>query len=224
MNAETPQADSSAKPTTDSDNEPVAVPDRLMVAMFLIVGVMVLPGTYTATLAAGGRTYTRKFTVVRDPRVNAPPAALAAQFRLQQRMVAGLTASYQAVNYVVAPRAALAARTEQAAGKTAATSTASAARSLDAELAALVTNGFGIVHRDLGRRYSDQFIADAMPTPSVVAGVDEPCKQLDATIASLAKLQATNIATLSAQFESVGLGALSAWKAPTAPACGASGR
>jgi photosystem II stability/assembly factor-like uncharacterized protein len=189
-----------------------------------IVGVMVLPGTYTATLSAGGRTYTRKFTVVRDPRVTASPAALAAQFRLQQRMVAGLTASYEAVNYVVALRAALAARTEQVAGKTAATSMASVARSLDAELAPLVTNGFGIVHRDLGRRYSDQFIADAMPTPSVVAGVDEPCKQLDATIASLAKLQATSIATLNVQFESAGLGALSAWKAPTAPACGGSGR
>jgi hypothetical protein len=100
----------------------------------------------------------------------------------------------------------------------------SAARSLDAELAALVTNGFGIVHRDLGRRYSDQFIADAMPTPSVVAGVDDPCKRLDETIASLAKLQTTSIATLNAQFESAGLGALSVWKAPTAPACGVSGR
>jgi hypothetical protein len=189
-----------------------------------IVGVMVLPGTYTATLSAGGRTYTRKFTVVRDLRVTASPAALAAQVRLQQRMVAGLTASYEAVNYVVALRAALAARTGQAAGKTAATSMASAAQSLDAEFASLVTNGFGIVHRDLGRRYSDQFIADAMPTPSVVAGVDEPCKQLDATIATLAKLQATSVATLNAQFESAGVGALPAWKAPTAPACGASGR
>jgi len=184
-----------------------------------IVGAMVLPGTYTATLTTGGRTYTRKFIVVRDPRVTASPAALAAQFRLQQRMVAGLTASYEGVNYVVALRAALAARSEQA-GNAASTSIASAARTLDTELASLITNGFGIVHRDLGRRYSDQFIADAMPTPSVVAGVDEPCKQLDATNASLAKLQATGIAALNAQLASAGLGALPARKTPTASACG----
>jgi photosystem II stability/assembly factor-like uncharacterized protein len=183
-----------------------------------IVGMMVLPGTYTATLTAGGHTYTRKITVVRDPRVAASPAALAVQFRLQQRMVAGLTASYEGVNHVVALRAAIAARSEQA------QSIASAARSLDTELASLAANGFGIVHRDLGRRYSDQFIADAMPTPSVVAGVDAPCKQLDATIASLGKLQTTSMATLNAQLVSAGLGPLPMWKAPAAPACGASSR
>ncbi|HEX8941819.1 MAG TPA: hypothetical protein VF785_01710 [Gemmatimonadaceae bacterium] len=181
-----------------------------------IVGMMVVPGTYTVTLTTGGHAYARKFTVVRDPRVAASPAALAAQFRLQHRMVAGLTASYEGVNYVMALRAALAANAARAA--------AVAAAPLDAELAALATNGFGVVHRDLGRRYSDQFIADAMPTPSVVAGVDEPCKQLDATIASLAKLQATSIAAVNAQLASAGLGRLPAWNAPAAPACGATVR
>jgi hypothetical protein len=178
-----------------------------------IVGMMVLPGTYTVTLTAGGHAYARKVTIVRDPRVTASPAALAAQFRLQQRMVSGLTASYEGVNYIVALRAAIAAAPID-----------SAARSLDAELESLATNGFGIVHRDLGRRYSDQFIADAMPTPSVVAGVDEPCKQLDATIATLAKLQATSIAALNARLASAGRGRLPAWKAPVAPACGAVAR
>jgi photosystem II stability/assembly factor-like uncharacterized protein len=189
-----------------------------------IVGMMILPGTYTATLTAGGRTYTRRLSVVRDPRVTTSPAALAAQFRLQQRMVAGLTASYEGVNYVVALRAALAARSEQAAGKAAAAPIASAARSIDGELVALAANGFGIVHRDLGRRYSDQFIADAMPTPSVVAGVDDPCKQLDETLVALAKLQTTSIAALNAQLGSARLDRLPAWKAPAGPACGASMR
>src|SRR5262249_29361637 len=41
MNAvETPQAEHAVKPTNESDNDPIAVPDRLMVAMFLIVGGM----------------------------------------------------------------------------------------------------------------------------------------------------------------------------------------
>jgi hypothetical protein len=131
--------------------------------------------------------------------VNVSSAALAAQFRLQQRMVAGLTASYEGVNYVQQLRAALTARGEQSIGRSDAAQIAAATQSLDSALASLVTTGFGVVHRDLGRRYSDQFIADAMPTPSVIAGVDEPCKQLDAAIASLQRLATTSIAALNAQ-------------------------
>jgi hypothetical protein len=149
-----------------------------------------------------------------------PAAALAAQFRLQQRMVAGLTASYNGVNYVEALRLALAERRAQSAGKAQAAQIASLAQSLDAALVPLAANGFGIVHRDLGRRYSDQFIADAMPTPSVIAGVDEPCKQLDATIAALRKLQSTSVAELNTLLTSSGLAQLPAWSPPAAPACG----
>jgi photosystem II stability/assembly factor-like uncharacterized protein len=186
-----------------------------------IVGTMVLPGTYTATLTVDGRKYVQPITIVRDPRVTVSAAALAAQFRLEQRMVAGLTASYEAVNYVQQLRAALTTRTEQATGRTAATQIASAARALDAELAALVTTGFGIVHRDLGRRYSDQFIADAMPTPSVIAGVDEPCKQLDATIGKLRSLETTSIAALNAQLTGAGLSALPPWTRAATRVCDA---
>ena len=57
-----------------------------------LVGPMVLPGTYTATLTVDGRSYSQPLTVVQDPRVAVPAAALAAQFRLQQRMVAGVAA------------------------------------------------------------------------------------------------------------------------------------
>ena len=88
-----------------------------------------------------------------------------------------------------------------------------AARSLDTTLARIANAGFGIVHRDLGRRYSDQFIADAAPTPSVVAGVDAPCQRLDATLASLRKLQSTTIAELDRARS------LPSWLPPAAPAC-----
>ena len=73
-----------------------------------LVGPMVLPGTFTVTLQVDGRRYTRPLTVVQDPRVDVPAAALAAQFRLQQRMVAGLAATYHAVRYVEQLSAALA--------------------------------------------------------------------------------------------------------------------
>jgi hypothetical protein len=78
----------------------------------------------------------------------------------------------------------------------------------------------GIVHRDLGRRYSDQFIADAMPTPSVVAGTDAPCRQLDATLDKLRALQSSSVAEVSSMLTRAGAGALPSWTAPKAPACG----
>jgi len=72
-----------------------------------LVGPMVLPGTYTAKLTVNGKSYTQPITVVPDPRVKLPAAALEAQFKLQQRMVAGIRATYDAVRYIQALRVAL---------------------------------------------------------------------------------------------------------------------
>jgi hypothetical protein len=180
---------------------------------------MVLPGTYTAKLTVGGRSYTQSFTIVADPRVHVPAAALVAQFRLQQRMVAGLTVSYEGFNYVTALRSALDSLPSRAQGAAARDQIVAIARSLDTALARIATAGFGIVHRDLGRRYSDQFIADAMPTPSVVTGVDSPCRQLDVTLDRLRKLQASSIAELNGLLARTGGAALPSWTPPAAAAC-----
>jgi photosystem II stability/assembly factor-like uncharacterized protein len=170
-----------------------------------LVGPMVLPGTYTATLTVNGRGYTQPITVVQDPRVNVPPAALAAQFQLQQRMVAGIDVTQQAYNYIQDVRAVLAKSKD------------AAAQTLDAALAPLVTGpgGFGIAHRDLARRLNDQLVADAEPTPSIVAGVDGPCQAIDAALDTLRRLQATNMAELNGK-----AGTLPSWTPPPAPACG----
>jgi len=122
-------------------------------------------------------------------------AALEAQFHLQQRMVAGLTASYDAFNYIQSLR------------------DAGVDRGMDSTLVALATNEFGIVHRDLGRRYSDQFIADAAPDSSIVAGVDGPCKQLDGAVERLRTLQRSVNANTNGR-------RLPTWAPPPAPACG----
>jgi hypothetical protein len=188
-----------------------------------IVGMMVLPGKYVATLTVDGRRYSRPLTIVRDPRVNVPATALAAQFRMQQRMVAGLTGSYEGVNHIQALRAALAARSEEASGKAGGAEIVSAAKTLDATLESLATTGFGIVHRDLGRRYSDQFIADAAPTASVLAGVDEPCKQLDRANESLRKMESTSVAALNGLLRSAGLAALPASAVAGTASCAGKG-
>ena len=163
-----------------------------------LVGPMVLPGTYSAKLTVDGRSYTQSVTVVADPRITATAAGLAAQFKLQQRMVAGITATYDAFNYIRQLHSALAARSD------------AAARELDTSLAALANGptGFGIAHRDLSRRLNDQLPADMEPTPSIVAGVDGPCAAIDAALDGLRKLQAG--------FDA----ALPKWTPPAAPACG----
>jgi len=128
--------------------------------------------------------------------------------------------SYEGFNYIQQLRTALAPLTDPTKTVAGAEQLAAAARSLDAALAPLASAGFGIVHRDLGRRYSDQFISDAMPSPSVIAGVDAPCKQLDTTLDGLRKLQATSVAELNGLLSRGRVATLPSWLAPAAPACG----
>src|SRR5207237_9894559 len=96
-----------------------------------IVGIMVPPGPYTATLTVGGRKHTQPIVVVPDPRVRVPSGTFAAQLQLQQRMVAGLTASYDAFNYVMALRAALDSAVNRTKNTPAGDEIARTARSLD---------------------------------------------------------------------------------------------
>ena len=188
-----------------------------------LVGPMVLPGAYTATLTVDGKGYTQPITVVQDPRVSVPPAGLTAQYQLEQRMVAGIAATYSGFNYVQALRDALAARKTAASTTGSAAAVASAAQALDTALAALANGpgSLGMAHRDLGRRLNDQLVADFAPTASVVAGVDVPCKSIDAAFDSLRKLLAGDVASLNAALTGAGLQTLPSWTPPAAPACGA---
>jgi hypothetical protein len=185
-----------------------------------IVGMMVLPGTYILTLKAGGHTYTQPLIIVPDPRVHVPATALAAQFRLEQRMVAGLTASYEGFTYVQQVRDALARLPDRTRTAANADQISAAAKVLDAAFAPLANAEFGIVHRDLGRRYSDQFIADALPTASVIAGVNAPCAQLDSAVLSVRKLQSTTVTQLNEMLVRDGVAALPSWNPPAPAACG----
>jgi hypothetical protein len=179
-----------------------------------LVGPMVLPGTYQATLTVNGRNYSQAITVVQDPRITVPAAALDAQFRLEQRMVAGLGATYHAVTYLQEMHAALTAPPANGSAN-------SDAASLDAALMALTTGpeGLGTAHRDLGRRLNDQLVSDAEPTPSVVAGVDGPCHAIDAALDELRRLQTTRVADVNTARARTGAKPLPAWTPPPAPAC-----
>ncbi len=169
-----------------------------------LVGPMVVPGTYSAKLTVDGRSYTQPITVIADPRIPITAAALNAQFHLEQRMVAGIAATYNAVNHVQQVRAEIAKRLQ------AAPADAAALKTLDAALAPLDGSAgvFGLAHRDLGRRLNDQLVADAQPTPSVSAGTDAPCAAIDKAIEALRQLDMKAV------------GDTPPWTPPAAPACG----
>jgi hypothetical protein len=143
-------------------------------------------------------------------------AALDAQFRLQQRMVAGITATYHAVNYVQQLRAAIAAHTPAAAS-----GAADALKTLDEAVAPLDGSGgvFGLAHRDLARRLNDQLVGDLQPTPSVISGVDAPCAAIGKGLDTLRQLQMTSLAELNAALPRTA-GPLPAWRVPDGPPCG----
>jgi hypothetical protein len=109
-------------------------------------------------------------------------------------MVAGIAATYQAFNFIQQLR------------------TNAAVQALEAALADIASGpaGLGAAHRDLARRLNDQLVADADPTPSIVDGVDGPCRAIDAALDRLRDLQAKNPS----------IAPLTAWKAPAPPACG----
>jgi photosystem II stability/assembly factor-like uncharacterized protein len=186
-----------------------------------LVGPMVTPGAFTATLRVAGSSYTQSISVVQDPRVSIAPSALTAQFELQQRMVAGIAATYRAFNYVQDLRAALAERVKPDGGTSA--QIASAAKLLDADLASLLNGpgSFGMAHRDLGRRLNDQTIADMAPTPSIVAGVEGPCRSIDAALDTLRQLQAGRVAEMNTLLAGTGQASLPVVTLPSVPACGA---
>jgi len=57
-------------------------------------------------------------------------------------------------------------------------------------------------------------------TPSVIAGVDQPCASIDAALNELRRLQSTDIRELSAALTRTGAPAVPAWTPPVSPACG----
>lgn len=172
-----------------------------------LAGPMVLPGTYTVKLTVNGQSYMQPLTVVADPRVTVPAAGLAAQFRLQQRMVAGITTTYHAFNHVKALLSEVASVPEM--------------KALEASLGELIDGptGFGAAHRDLGRRLNDMLVGDFAPTASVVAGVDGPCRAIDAALARLRQVETTAITPIRAKQKGDASRPLPEWTAPAA-ACG----
>ncbi|MEP6621679.1 MAG: glycosyl hydrolase [bacterium] len=80
-------------------------------------GPMIVPGSYTVRLSAGGKTLDRKFNVVDDPRIGATQAELVASYDLAKITVDKLNALGEQVGRIETMQKQLAARAEQAKGQ-----------------------------------------------------------------------------------------------------------
>ncbi len=185
-------------------------------------GPLVAPGTYRLELTVGGKTYAHALTVENDPRVPISPAALDAQTQFQQRLIAGMTVSYDEFTRLQRLRAVLTADETRAAPLPRSAALLAAARSLDEAVAALASGphgGFGPANRDLTRHLEDMESGDVEPTASDLAAAAASCHDIATALDGLRQLQATAVPALNALLTDANLSALPADAVLAAPAC-----
>lgn len=186
-------------------------------------GPIAIPGTYQVQLSVGGHTYTQPLTLVNDPRVPVPQAALAAQLASERRMTAGMAVSYAQFEQLDRMRRALASDIASVAGRPMAAEITTAAHALDTQLSALAHGpggGFGVANRDLARHLEDADFGDLQPTTSNLDAVEANCAQIDAALATLRQLRATAVPQLNALLTRAHLTPLPTEPLPAGPGCG----
>ena len=100
-------------------------------------GPMIVPGNYSVRLSAAGRTLTRSFQVMDDPRIGATQAELVASFDLAKKTVDKLNALSEQVGRIETMQKQLAARAQQAKGQPGAARVEAAATALRGRLEAI---------------------------------------------------------------------------------------
>jgi len=137
-------------------------------------GPLVVPGTYTIELTAGGQTVQQQVTVTLDPRVHATQADLEAQLAVARRLLSGIKLSYDEYQ----AQAVLASALEEAKkGKT--IDTAELEKKIKAVTEGSKTApGLGPVNRDLTRLLDSVEAADQHPTEPQIQAVNQVCDAL----------------------------------------------
>jgi photosystem II stability/assembly factor-like uncharacterized protein len=165
-------------------------------------GPLVLSGTYTIELQAGGQTLRQPLTVELDPRVHASPADLSAQFDLAMRISRGMKASSDAFYQVADLRRAFTERTDalkQSADKL----TKDAVADFEKKIAAIDKGtgrapGFGPVNRELSRLIFSVESADMRPADTVQSAAQQSCDALDQDFANWRQLNEQDIVAFNA--------------------------
>ncbi len=189
-------------------------------------GPIVIPGTYQVRLEVDGQTYTRELTVKNDPRISISQSALAEQAQFEQRMMAGMRASFRGFHLIRHLVAVLKADEEQAEGKPDGAQAIAAAEAFAKKAGPIATgprNSFGIANRGLGRHLEDMEFGDLRPTPSDLAAGAADCHFIHAARAAFEQLQSSSLSSLNAALTRAHLQPLPTTTLPPAPVCWSGG-
>ncbi|HZU36756.1 MAG TPA: hypothetical protein VFA18_12635, partial [Gemmataceae bacterium] len=182
-------------------------------------GPQVIPGAYTLKLTVDGRVYTRKVTVMNDPRVGQSPqlmAALRSQNRLTMLAYQGMQLSYEGHSEVSAVHSQLASLMR---GKLP-SDLADQAKKLDAELTKIAgtipeggilaffrrtvpppnaLHSFVQLNNDFNTLVSMMQVGlDMAPTPAQIATWESDCHNYSRTLAAWKAMQKQQIAAFNA--------------------------
>lgn len=197
-------------------------------------GPLAPPGTYTIKLTVDGKSYTQTANVVNDPRSPATLAAINAQHELLMKFYAGSRESWDGYNDVEAMRRDVAALTKSENAEV-----ASAAKALDAKLAAVggSTEGgfrgfrrggpppppdFVRINSTFGRELTALDNADMAPNGPTLRGYAADCTELSKVISAWKAINTKDIVTFNGLLTKDNVAPIHASSANmTMPACGA---
>jgi photosystem II stability/assembly factor-like uncharacterized protein len=181
------------------------------------LGALVLPGTYTVELEAGGQTVTQQFEVKEDPRVTTPREGLAAQFELESKIIDGMNRSFASLEQVRAVRQQL----KDLRGRAPQGSLADTIAALDKKAAGLEgsaqrfgpqapESSFARLNGQLGQLFAFVESADTAPTEPA----QEAFPTLERSLADLQKnwdeLKSKDIPSLNEELQKANLPAINA--------------
>ena len=179
-------------------------------------GVWAPPGRYTVELTVDGRDYRQPLTVVPDPRVKVPQAALRRQFELARKVEAmrlevslalsgaqtlldALDVRLATAGALHAQMAALLATTSDLCG-----TRPHANRVPFPAVPPLRTDSLKALGTDLRHLEAAVDGADAAPSPDALTSYAKLSRSLSATIAQWKRLQSTDVSRLNARLKSAG--------------------
>lgn len=162
------------------------------------LGPRAVPGVYTVVLTVGGSTYRESITVKEDPRVHVTPAALTAQFDMEQQLTSSMDHTFDAIQQINKFRQELKSRSGESSGvqgeqipaldkKAADLAGASGPRGFGVQ--ANTTDNFTRLNLESAQLYTQIDGADAAPTEAQAAAARDLEARVSALLANWKQLQ-----------------------------------
>jgi hypothetical protein len=162
-------------------------------------GPMVVPGQYEVRLTVDGFTYRQNLTVKLDPRLTNSTDELQQQLHLAQKIIAGMSATYQGYNQAAGLHAELSTLLKSAKSP----EVLAAVQALDTKVQGLTDGagppaGLGPLNRDLTRLLIAVDQSDNAPASSLIETFGGMCQDTRAALARWGELRTRDVPALNA--------------------------